>query len=48
MTVAVSDGGEPVGMRNGWLTAAVAVLIWGVIVVMNVALLVLEGLGTSG
>jgi metal iron transporter len=48
MTVAVSDGGEPVGMRNGWLTATVAVLIWGVIVVMNVALLVLEGLGTSG
>jgi len=36
-----------VKMRNGWLTAAVAVVIWGVIVVMNVALLVLVGLGVE-
>jgi metal iron transporter len=46
MTVAVSDG-VAVGMRNNWVTATAAVLIWLVIVVMNVALLVLEGLGAG-
>ncbi|KAF2204548.1 natural resistance-associated macrophage protein [Delitschia confertaspora ATCC 74209] len=37
-----------VQMRNHWITSTFAVLIWGVIVVMNVALLVLVGLGVSG
>ena len=36
-----------VQMRNGWVTTVFAVLIWGVIVVMNVALLVLVGLGVA-
>ncbi|KAL1591715.1 NRAMP-like transporter smf-3 [Paraconiothyrium brasiliense] len=51
MKVAVEDGrGEDeacVNMRNGWVTAGFAVVIWGVIVVMNVALLVLVGLGVA-
>ncbi|KAF2400983.1 natural resistance-associated macrophage protein [Trichodelitschia bisporula] len=37
------DGGRVVVLRNHWVTSAVAVVIWGVIVVMNVALLVLLG-----
>jgi metal iron transporter len=37
--------GEAVNMRNGWLTTALAVAIWLVLVVMNAALLVLVGLG---
>jgi len=37
--------GEAVDMRNGWFTTALAVAIWLVLVVMNVALLVLVGLG---
>jgi len=37
--------GEAVNMRNGWFTTALAVAIWLVLVVMNVALLVLVGLG---
>lgn len=41
------DGTECVEMGNGWFTATVAILIWGVIVVMNVALLVLLGLGVG-
>jgi len=48
MTVATREGeGGPGGikMRNGWLTATVAVLLWLLICVMNVALLVLVGLG---
>ncbi|EMC98358.1 hypothetical protein BAUCODRAFT_422789 [Baudoinia panamericana UAMH 10762] len=36
-----------VQMRNHWVTAIFAVLIWGVIVIMNVALLVLLGLGVQ-
>ncbi|KAF1977470.1 natural resistance-associated macrophage protein [Bimuria novae-zelandiae CBS 107.79] len=36
-----------VQMRNHWVTAAFAVVIWGVIVVMNVALLVLVGMGVA-
>ncbi|KAF1950933.1 natural resistance-associated macrophage protein [Byssothecium circinans] len=40
-------GGEVVQMRNHWFTAGFAVLIWGVIVVMNVALLVLVGMGIA-
>ncbi|KAI9717175.1 MAG: hypothetical protein M1812_004923 [Candelaria pacifica] len=56
MTIATLDGSEndddigigatPQGvrMRNNWLTATLAVLIWLIIVIMNVALLVLVGL----
>lgn len=40
-------GEECVQMRNHWITACFALLIWGVIVVMNVALLVLVGLGVA-
>ncbi|KAF2690166.1 natural resistance-associated macrophage protein [Lentithecium fluviatile CBS 122367] len=36
-----------VQMRNHWITAGFALVIWGVIVVMNVALLVLVGLGVA-
>ena len=41
------QGDECVQMRNHWVTASFAVLIWGVMVVMNVALLVLVGLGVA-
>lgn len=41
------DGEQGVKMRNHWITATFAVLIWLVIAVMNVALLVLVGLGTA-
>jgi metal iron transporter len=42
------DGAEQfVQMRNHWVTAGFALVIWGVIVVMNVALLVLVGLGVA-
>lgn len=41
------DGGRHVQMKNGWVTAVFALLIWGVIVVMNVALLVLVGRGAA-
>lgn len=36
------------GMKNHWIVAALAVLIWLIITVMNVANLVLLGLGKSG
>ena len=36
-----------VKMGNHWITAVIAVLVWLIIVVMNVALLVLVGLGVS-
>jgi metal iron transporter len=39
---------ESVQMKNGWITTILALLIWGIIVVMNVALLVLLGLGKGG
>jgi metal iron transporter len=39
--------GRIVVMRNHWITSCLALVIWGVIVVMNVALLVLVGLGTK-
>lgn len=46
-----ADGGESesagVNMRNGWIVTVFAVLIWLVLVVMNVALLVLVGLGKA-
>ncbi|KKY16452.1 putative transporter protein smf2 [Diplodia seriata] len=35
---------EEIQMRNNWLTATIAVLIWLIIVVMNIALLVLVGM----
>jgi metal iron transporter len=38
---------EMVNMRNGWIVTVLAVLIWLVLVVMNVALLVLVGLGKA-
>lgn len=36
-----------VQMRNHWITTAFAVVIWGVIVVMNVAALVFAGMGVA-
>lgn len=36
-----------VNMRNGWIVTIFAVLIWLVLVVMNVSLLVLVGLGKA-
>ena len=45
MTVVDGADGATVKMRNHWITGIVALLIWGIIVVMNVALLVLLGLG---
>jgi metal iron transporter len=41
----VASNGDLVRMANHWFTAAIAIIIWTVIVVMNVALLVLLGLG---
>merc|ERR1712230_187996 len=46
MTVSTDDGGS-VKMRNHWITAVFAVLIWFIVVVMNVSLLVLVGLGKA-
>lgn len=34
-------------MRNHWITNSIALVVWGIIVIMNVALLVLVGLGKS-
>ena len=42
---AAGEAGGVVKMRNHWFTAGLGVAIWGVIVVMNVSLLVLIGLG---
>lgn len=57
MKVAVRDADDVVGphtesdghvqMKNGWVTTVFALVIWGVIVVMNVALLVLVGKGVA-
>lgn len=51
MTVVEEDDGpgeaKRVKMRNGWIAAGFAVALWGLIVVMNVALLVLVGLGRT-
>ncbi|KAI9806778.1 MAG: hypothetical protein M1825_006235 [Sarcosagium campestre] len=46
-TIAGDGTEETVNMRNHWITATLAVLIWLVIVIMNVALLVLVGLGKA-
>ena len=42
---AENAGGRSVVMRNHWVTASFAVIIWLVIVVMNVALIVLAAMG---
>lgn len=45
-----SDAGEAgvgVKMRNHWIVTTLAVLIWGLIVIMNVANIVLTGLGVN-
>ena len=55
MSVAVEQSGESEGevrmeqvsMRNNIFTSIIAVLVWLLIVVMNVALLVLVGMGKS-
>lgn len=41
------DGGRMVVMRNNLLTSVVALVIWSIVVVMNVALLVLVGMGKT-
>lgn len=38
---------EEVKMRNNWLVAGISFVVWGIIVVMNVALLVLVGMGKA-
>ena len=43
----LDTGPEVVKMRNHWLVAVFSVLVWLVIAVMNVALLVLVGLGKA-
>ena len=47
MTVATRDGSGSVPMRNHWVVTILAAVIWLVIVIMNVALLVLVGLGKA-
>ncbi|KAI9884665.1 MAG: hypothetical protein M1823_003548 [Watsoniomyces obsoletus] len=47
MTVPASGEHGPVSMRNHWFTAILALAIWLIITVMNVALLVLLGLGKA-
>ncbi|OAP55873.1 hypothetical protein AYL99_10025 [Fonsecaea erecta] len=47
MTVRTDTTGEAVNMRNGWIVTILAATIWLVLVVMNVALLVLVGLGKA-
>ena len=42
-----STTGRYVVMRNGWLMAACALVIWLIVVVMNVAMLVLVGMGKA-
>lgn len=41
------DGGRMVVMRNTLFTSVVALVIWVIVVVMNVALLVLVGMGKT-
>ncbi|KAK5111371.1 hypothetical protein LTR62_005211 [Meristemomyces frigidus] len=47
MTVVDSRDGRMVKMRNSWWVAGLAGVVWGLIVVMNVALIVLLGLGVG-
>jgi metal iron transporter len=44
-SIGAPTSGRMVVMRNSWLTTGFALVIWTVIVIMNVALLVLVGLG---
>jgi len=44
-TSEAASEGRIVVMRNSWFTACCALVIWGIVVVMNVALLVLVGMG---
>ncbi|KAI9666850.1 MAG: hypothetical protein M1829_005653 [Trizodia sp. TS-e1964] len=43
----VTNNGEGVKMRNNWLLATFSVIVWLIIVIMNIALLVLVGLGKA-
>jgi metal iron transporter len=36
---------EPTKMRNAWVLSVLAILVWLVIAIMNVAIVVLLGLG---
>ncbi|KAJ9605527.1 NRAMP-like transporter smf-3 [Cladophialophora chaetospira] len=47
MTVQTDGVEGAVNMRNGWIVTVFAVAIWLVLVIMNVALLVLVGLGKA-
>ena len=47
MTVPASQDGAAVNMRNHWITTLLGVFLWLVISVMNIALLVLLGLGKA-
>ena len=47
MSVEDTGNGPKVCFRNGWLVSCIAVVVWLLIVVMNVATLVLVGLGKS-
>ncbi len=47
MTVQTDGAGGAVNMRNGWVVTILATTIWLVLVVMNVSLLVLVGLGKA-
>ena len=42
-----NDEGQTLDMKNNWIVTILAVLVWLVLVVMNVALLVLVGLGKA-
>lgn len=44
---AEGEGERHVQMRNGWVTTVFGILIWGVIVIMNITLLVLVGIGVA-
>jgi metal iron transporter len=44
----IHDEAASVSMKNHWITAACAAVIWGVIVFMNGALIVLAALGIDG
>jgi metal iron transporter len=43
----IHDEAGYVQMRNHWITTGFAVVVWGVIVVMNVAALVFAGMGVA-
>ena len=39
------EGGSDVGLRNGYVVTVIATLLWVLVAVMNIALLVLTGMG---